>query len=205
MDKGTYHVAQLGNILIGTTVTVSETTPTGDGGIYISPSKLREGSENSELAMSIRKRFGSRRFRRTRYLIDTLVYSCLSSRGYCVNHEVLRGVDIDLMLSIWEFIQTSTISSTPPLCSMLTRLCDGRSREGFEAMFGTRHRDLRVDDTCDHTIDDAEWVSVPVPEHKSIGTFEEAAFVDRVLASRLSLDSPGISTESLCLQTLQTL
>ena len=205
MDEIDYHLARFRNTAVGVGIILADGGVEDDSAIFVSPSRLRECLSNPELTMSIKKRFSGQRHRRVRFIVETLVYMCLSTRGYSVNHTVVRGVDLEHMLYVWEFIQTSSVSSTPTLRRMLARLCDGRSREGYEALFsgapGSRLGNVSIGEYAE----DAEWDHVDVEEHRDVSSFEMAAFVDRVLVMRLQPENSNRSVESLCIDALHAM
>lgn len=205
MEEVSYHLAQLRNVTVGVGIVLADGGTGDDGAIFVSPSRLRECLGSPELAMSVRKRFSGRRHKRIRFVVETLVYMCLSTQGYCVNHTVMRGVDMEHMLYIWEFLQTSQVSSTPALRHMLARLCDGRSREGYEAQFSEVPGSGLIDARLEEHFEDVEWTCVSIAENRDVSTFEIASFVDRVIATRLQPEHSDRPIELLCIDTLHTM
>lgn len=111
--------------------------------IYVSLRCLRQLEENREFQLGATKRTGKG------INAARLPYACLACSGYSVNHEDMKSFGYDEIGKTWEFIETISTASHEATRSMMRRLRQGRSLEGYRLHMGmmeTRYLTKPVDD-----------------------------------------------------------
>lgn len=133
-----HHLAQLAGMALGVMDVAGvqgRGTPSFDCAVYIDTVSMAECMESDELELCVRKPFSSKKFRSLKPVSLTFVLATLCSGRYEVNHTAFKHIDRDFMLYVWEFLQTTRVSSSERLSCLLERLLGSRSKQGFEASF----------------------------------------------------------------------
>lgn len=99
--------------------------------VNIHHDRLTSLANSAELASAIQKRLVNSDARSKSVPIVSLVLCVLSEDGYNINHDTVNGTHIDTFMKIWEFIGTTSVSSTTALRIILSKCIKGRDNLGY--------------------------------------------------------------------------
>lgn len=118
--------------------------------------------------------------------IHTLVAAVASTKGYHINHKTLRGSHEDLFRSIWEFLDTTRVSSSGALRSVLMQALEGRSTTDYQRAMGISSKSAGCINDDVVMPNSNMWIKVNVKPHQSFKTIVDMCITDEVSSSQIS-------------------
>ncbi|KAI1752170.1 hypothetical protein F4782DRAFT_547106 [Xylaria castorea] len=147
---------------------------------------------NIELREAISKRLTSRTLAIPSHNIPILVNIVVASHGYGVNHDTTNGVGVSAFVSIWEFLDTVKVSSSPSLSDILKQYLDGWTKEGYAYQTGIRGSNSDSKHEADWSLAGQTWTTLPMECNKDFMTLNHMTLVDK-----LSLAGRGVNINDL--------
>lgn len=100
--------------------------------------------QSEELLANIKKRFKAKStLYKTPTFYDLIVWT-LSSAGYCINSNLLKCVSDNDVYTVWLFLDTISVSSSPRCAPIVQKAKAGRTGCGFERLFLRKENVVRV-------------------------------------------------------------